>query len=103
MEIKQYFSIVRRWAWLLILGLILGAAGGYYFASNQIPVYQASTRFVLLRPVQTAYDYGAYLESQQLAKTYVQLLTSKPVIDATSTELGSSSLHFCNCATAISN
>jgi len=29
MELKQYFQIVRRWAWLLILGLILGATGGY--------------------------------------------------------------------------
>jgi capsular exopolysaccharide synthesis family protein len=88
MEIKQYFSIARRWAWLLILGLILGAAGGYYFADQQTPVYQATTRFVLLRPVQTGYDYNSYLESQQLAKTYVQLLTSRPVLDAASAELG---------------
>ncbi|MFZ5919772.1 MAG: polysaccharide biosynthesis tyrosine autokinase [Chloroflexota bacterium] len=88
MEIRQYFSIARRWAWLLILGLILGAGGGYYFTTRQTPIYQATTRFVLLRPVQTGYDYNSYLESQQLAKTYVQLLTSRPVLDAASNELG---------------
>ncbi len=88
MEIRQYFSIARRWAWLLILGLFLGAGGGYYFTTRQTPTYQATARFVLLRPVQTAYDYNSYLESQQLAKTYVQLLTSRPVLDAASAELG---------------
>ncbi len=88
MEIRQYLSIARRWAWLLILGLILGAGGGFYFTTWQTPIYQSTTRFVLLRPVQTGYDYNSYLESQQLAKTYVQLLTSRPVLDAASAELG---------------
>ncbi len=29
MELKQYLSIVRRWSWLLIFGLIIGAVGGF--------------------------------------------------------------------------
>ena len=42
MELKQYLSIVRRWSWLLILGLILGASGGFFGSNYQTPVYQAS-------------------------------------------------------------
>jgi succinoglycan biosynthesis transport protein ExoP len=88
MELKRYFSLVRRWAWLGILGLILGAAGGYLGSAYQTPVYQASTRFVILRAAQTTYDYTAYLDSQQLIQTYIQLLTTSKVLDAASEELG---------------
>ena len=88
MEIKRYFALVRRWAWLGILGLILGAAGGYLGSAYQTPVYQASTRFVILRAAQAATDYNSYLDSQQLVETYIQLLTTDRVLQAASDELG---------------
>lgn len=88
MEIKRYFALVRRWAWLGILGLILGAAGGYFGSVRQTPIYQASTRFVILRSAQSSYDYNSYLDSQQLVTTYVQLLTADSVLQAASDELG---------------
>jgi uncharacterized protein involved in exopolysaccharide biosynthesis len=50
MELKRYFALARRWAWLGILGLLLGAAGGYFYSAQQTPLYQASTRFVILKP-----------------------------------------------------
>jgi len=88
MEIKRYFSLVRRWAWLGILGLIFGAAGGYLGSAYQTPVYQASARFVIMRAAQTTADYYAYLDSQQLLQTYIQLLTTDSVLGAASEELG---------------
>jgi len=88
MEIKRYFSLVRRWAWLGILGLVLGAAGGYLGSAYQTPVYQASARFVILRAAQAATDYNSYLDSQQLVETYIQLLTTDRVLQAASDELG---------------
>jgi capsular exopolysaccharide synthesis family protein len=89
MEIKRYFALARRWIWLGILGLALGAAGGYFSSAYQTPVYQASTRFVILRAAQTgAADYYSYLDSQQLVQTYIQLLTTQKVLEAASEELG---------------
>ena len=44
MELKDYLSLVRRWAWLLAAGLVLGALGGLLGSIFQTPVYQASTR-----------------------------------------------------------
>ena len=89
MELKRYFSLARRWLWLGILGLVLGAAGGYVFSARQTPIYQASTRFIILRAAQTgATDYYSYLDSQQLVQTYIQLLTTQKVLDAASQELG---------------
>ncbi len=89
MEIKRYFALARRWIWLGILGLALGAAGGYFASAYQTPLYQASTRFVILRAAQTgSADYYAYLDNQQLIQTYIQLINTGKVLDAASQELG---------------
>jgi polysaccharide biosynthesis transport protein len=88
MELKQYLSILRRWAWLLILGLILGASGGFFGSNYQTPVYQASTRLLVMRaPQEKTSDY-TYLSDQQLIQTYLQLVTTEPVLQAVSEQLG---------------
>lgn len=89
MELKRYFALARRWFWLGILGLVLGAAGGYLISSRQTPVYQAATRFVILRAAQgSTADYYSYLDSRQLVQTYIQLLTTDKVLDEASAQLG---------------
>jgi capsular exopolysaccharide synthesis family protein len=89
LELKRYFSLIRRWLWLGVLGLVIGASIGYFVSVNQTPVYQASTRFMILRSAQTGYyDYYSYLENQQLVQTYVQLLTTEDVLNSVEGELG---------------
>ena len=89
MELKQYFAIVRRWAWLLILGLILGAGAGFAVSYFQTPIYQASTRLLIMRAAsQSSTTDLAYLNDQQLAQTYIQLLTTQPVLEQASNVLG---------------
>lgn len=88
MELKEYFRIIKHWAWLLILGLGLGGTAGYVFSSYQTPVYQASTRIMVMRPPQESVSDYTYLSGQQLTQTYVQLVTTQPVLDAASAELG---------------
>jgi capsular exopolysaccharide synthesis family protein len=85
MEIRQYLYLFRRWAWLGILGLVLGMAGGYFFSSRQTPIYQTSTKVMVSRSTSgTAFNtYPSYVD-QQLAKTYVQLLSTQPIIDGVS-------------------
>ena len=90
MELKQYLALFRRWAWLLIVGLVLGALSGYAWSLYETPVYEASTRILVTRTSQnTTPDMTNYLTDQQLTQTYVQLLTTQPVIDAVSQKLGS--------------
>jgi succinoglycan biosynthesis transport protein ExoP len=88
MELKQYLQIVRRWAWLLILGLILGGVGGYAGSRMQEPVYQASTRALVMKAPQEKTSDLSYLSDQQLVQTYVQLLDTQPVRDGASERLG---------------
>jgi capsular exopolysaccharide synthesis family protein len=88
MELKQYFQIVRRWAWLLILGLILGAGGGYMASRLQEPVYQATTRALVIRASQDKSSDLTYISDQQLVQTYIQLLSTQPILDGASERLG---------------
>lgn len=92
MEFQQYLSIARRWAWLLVLGLILGAASGYGFAKLQTPIYQASTRVIASRASMQAASSGGgaeyYIADQQLIQTYIELLKSSSIIDKASQTLG---------------
>jgi tyrosine-protein kinase len=87
-EFQRYLSIIRRWAWLLILGLVLGAAVGYGVSISQVPVYEAATRVLAVRTSQTTSSDQLYYTAQDLADTYVQLLTTKPVLDGASQKLG---------------
>jgi len=90
MELKDYFSMLRRWAWLLALGLMLGAIVGILGSIFQTPIYQASTRILVMRaPQEKTTDY-TYLSDQQLVQTYIQLLTTRPVLDNASTQSGAS-------------
>lgn len=89
MEIRQYLYLFRRWAWLGILGLALGIAGGYFFSSRQTPIYQTSTKVMVGSSSSgtTSNSYPSYWD-QQIAKTYVQLLSTQPIIDGVSEYLG---------------
>jgi uncharacterized protein involved in exopolysaccharide biosynthesis len=49
MEIKSYLFLLRRWAWLLILGVLLGGGAAYAFSVTQSPLYQATTRVMVMQ------------------------------------------------------
>jgi capsular polysaccharide biosynthesis protein len=87
MELRGYLRIIQRWVWLLILGLILGGAGGYAYSYYQTPIYQASTRAMVMRPPQEGVSDYTYLSGQQLTQTFIQLVTTQPILDAVSAEL----------------
>jgi succinoglycan biosynthesis transport protein ExoP len=88
MEIKDYITLVRRWALLLVTGLVVGALVGFFGSLFQTPIYQASTRILVLRASQSEKNTDTYLSDQQLVQTYIQLLTTRPVLEGASALLG---------------
>ena len=90
MEFMQYVGIARRWAWLLLLGLVLGGAAGYFYSNSQTPIYQTSTKLMVGGGQQTGsqYDYMNSLGAQQLALTYIELLKTRPILDRVSAQVG---------------
>jgi polysaccharide biosynthesis transport protein len=88
MELRNYLNIVKRWFWLLVVGLILGCGIAYSLSARQTPIFQSSTKLLVSRAPENKTDYTDYWTDQQLAQTYIQLLTTQPVLDAASGRLG---------------
>lgn len=88
MEIKNYISIALQWAWLLILGLLLGAAGAYTFSYYEIPAYRASTRVQVISAPKGSGSDLSYISDQQLSQTYVQTIKTRPILQLVGQELG---------------
>ena len=88
MDFKQLFQLVKRWYWLLILGLTLGAAGGILFSRIQTPVYESSAKILVMRAPDQTTAALAYLSPTELATTFSQLITTQPVLDEISNQLG---------------
>lgn len=91
MDLKHYFSLLIRWAWLLAIGAIIGAAAGYIYSKNQPEVYQSSTKILIMRSsnAQQSSDVS-YLSDQQLVNTLSELLITKPNLEETSKRLNTS-------------
>ena len=90
MDIRQLINIFKRWVWLLVLGLLIGAGAGYFFSSRETPIYQAETRFIVLTAAPTSefQIYYNYLDSAQLINTYTELLSAESTLQQASQELG---------------
>jgi polysaccharide biosynthesis transport protein len=87
MELKQYLALARRWSWLLAISLVIGAVAGYVWSLYQTPMYEASTRILITRAPQDKTSDMTALSDPQMTQTYVQLLSTQPVIDAASLKL----------------
>ncbi len=88
MDFKQLFQLVKRWYWLLILGLVLGAAAGVLYSRFQTPVYEATAKILVMRAPDQTTAALAYLSPTELATTFSQLITTQPVLDELSNQLG---------------
>lgn len=87
-SIKEILLTLRRWTWLLAAGLALGLLSGFLFSAFQTPIYQASTRVLVLRASQTDKNVNTYLSDQQLVQTYIQLLKTRSALEGASGFLG---------------
>jgi non-specific protein-tyrosine kinase len=88
-DLKKYFRLLKRWLWLLILGLILGSAAAYGGSRLQTPVYQAVTKLMVTRgrAADQSLDIISYYNATQLSQTYLQLLQTDTVLNAAAQRL----------------
>lgn len=85
MEIKHYMALIWRWAWLILLGLLLAGATAYLVSKQTTPVYNASARLLIDEAPGTnsGNEYSQVLMEQRLALTYVELMTTRPILEKT--------------------
>ena len=82
------FQLLKRWYWLLVLGLVLGAAAGIVYSHVQTPVYESSAKIVVMRAPNQSTAALAYLSPTELATTFSNLIKTQPVLDQLSNQLG---------------
>jgi len=88
MELRQYWHLLRKWIWLIVLGALLAGGAAFVINRNTTPVYQATTSLLVTPGSTQALDnYSALIASERLAQTYAQLLQSGPVLEETQRRL----------------
>src|SRR5437667_11361592 len=69
-SLNRYLIIVRRWAWVIVLGVVVCGSITYIMSRLTKPVYQATVMFVV------STDTSNALSSIASVPTYAQLLTN---------------------------
>jgi uncharacterized protein involved in exopolysaccharide biosynthesis len=81
-DLQRYLSLLWRWAWLLALATILAALTAFVVARRTTPVYQASALVQIIEaPSTKTVDMGVLQTSERLARTYVETMTTRPVLE----------------------
>ena len=89
MELRQYFAVIWRWLWLIVLGTLLAGGTAYVVSLNMTPIYRASTTLLINEArTPTAMDVSVLDTSARLAKTYAERFTKRPVLEEVSATLG---------------
>ena len=89
-DILQYWAIIRRWLHLILAIAIVAALSAFVFSIRTIPVYRATSVILIQQATNNALvvDYANVLTNERLARTYAQLLTTRPVLEQTLKRLG---------------
>ncbi len=90
MELKNYFLLIWRWAWLIVLGVLIAAIAAFVVSKNTAPVYQSSSRLLIDQApgAGSGNDYTQILVEERLAQTYVEILKTDPILKETINQLG---------------
>jgi succinoglycan biosynthesis transport protein ExoP len=83
MELSQYFNVIKRWWWLLIVGMIIPMSISYHFLSKQPALYQASVTLMVGTTLQqTSPDPNLMQTSTRLGQAYTELVKRRPITQA---------------------
>ena len=90
-DIKRLLNVLKRGFWLLLLAFIVGGGVAFAISSLQTPIYKATTQVIVARPSSSqavVTDMTQTLTSQQVAETYVELLSQPWVVMDVSQRVG---------------
>jgi capsular exopolysaccharide synthesis family protein len=94
LNLRRYLALFRRWLWLIIGCAAVAAVSAYAISAQMTPVYRSTTTLLLSQATLTSgTDYAAVILAEKLAKTYVEMLTSRPVLESVRDQLGLAELN----------
>jgi capsular polysaccharide biosynthesis protein len=74
MPLSEYFRLLRRWGWMLVLLSVLTTASAYVFSKAQTPVYR-STVELGVQPARP--DLGLTQSAKTLLRYYVSVINTE--------------------------
>jgi len=88
MELRRYFNMIKRWWWLLIVGIIIPMGISYYFVSKHPVLYQAKVTLMVGTTLQQPSYDSRPMAATSLGQAYTELVKRRPIIEAVSQRLG---------------
>ena len=88
-ELRWFFAVIRRWAWLIAGCTLLALVVALFVTSRLPPAYEA-TATLLVAPSDHAgtSEYTTLMAGERLALTYAQLLTGRSTLETTIARVG---------------
>jgi succinoglycan biosynthesis transport protein ExoP len=81
MELRDYFRVLRKRAWLIVISALLCPAAALASSLATTPVYQGTAKLLVIAKTDpgggTASAYEGTLLSQQLVKSFAQIIQSR--------------------------
>ncbi len=83
MELRHYFSLFRKWLWLIVLGAVVAGGIAYLVNRASTPIYRSTVTLLVNQAANSSLmtDYTSVITSQQLAKTYGELIKKRPTLE----------------------
>src|SRR6266542_1258249 len=88
MSSAEISSLVRRWLWPAMLGVLLGVVAAAAITAQLPRVYSASTKLLVTAGDSGVLTGGGNLTADQVLTTYAEVLKSRPVVEATFADVG---------------
>src|SRR5438552_4803162 len=77
--LTHYTMLAKRWAWIILLGIVLCGGSTYIIAKLMHPVYQATT-LLLVSFNTTSSGYDNTTAALEILPTYAQIATNPTVL-----------------------
>jgi capsular exopolysaccharide synthesis family protein len=88
-DLRRYLALGWHWGWLLVVCTLIAGVAAFVLSRRMTPVYQASTLVLVNEaPSTQALDMSTLQTSERLAQTYVQTMTTRPVLEGVIARLG---------------
>ena len=86
MELRDYLRVLRKRAWIIVVATVLCAVAALSASLSTTPVYEAGAKLLVVAKTDpeggTSSAYEGALLSQQLVKSFAQILESRAIAEA---------------------
>ncbi len=87
MELLRYLQIVRKWAWLMLLGSLVAGGAAWAVSTHMPPVYRAETSVVVRVTNVSAGEQRTAQLIESVTATFREVLATDAVIERAATNL----------------